>query len=407
MAFSDNFNRANENLDASANWTTPTGSPTIFTLVSNKVHGTSGGGGISLCMVATATENFGNDQKAECVISAIGSGDFGSPAVRLDDAGDGYGIRADGGNFSSRRIVRLDAGVATVIGGVNFVPVNGDTLRIDVIGTTIKAYINDSEIDSVTDSTHSVGQPGMFYSRENNNSTRLDDFVGTDLTAGGIDYTLAADAGAFALAGADVALTWRSALDAAAAAFAMAGTDMSPILGRRLPADAGAFDLAGADAGLVLGSKVAADAGAFDMAGAAAGLVLGSRVAADAGAFDLAGSVAGLIWAAKLAADAGAHAMAGQDAGLVLGRSIAADGGAFDLAGGDAALTWDALLDALAGAYVFTGSAADLLFVENLALLLFPPHVVDAVARRWKVDAPVSVPATDAPGRSFKTDDDL
>ena len=181
MAFSDNFNRSDEDLDASANWTTPSGSPTIFKVLSNKIHGDSGG--VSLCMVATATENFGNDQKAECVISAVGTGDLCSPAVRLDDAGDGYAIRADGGNFNTRRIVKLDAGVATVIGGVNFVPVNGDTLRIDVIGTTIKAYINDSEIDSVTDSTHTVGQPGVFYTRDNVNATRLDDFVGTDLTA--------------------------------------------------------------------------------------------------------------------------------------------------------------------------------------------------------------------------------
>ena len=87
MAFSDNFNRADEQLDASADWETPS-NVSEFSIVSNKVNGT----GDALARVATATEAFGDDQEAECVISALGVGDFAGPAVRLDADGDGYAI---------------------------------------------------------------------------------------------------------------------------------------------------------------------------------------------------------------------------------------------------------------------------------------------------------------------------
>lgn len=173
---------------------------------------------------------------------------------------------------------------------------------------------------------------------------------------------VAADAGAYSLAGSAATLTWAALLDAAAGSYAMSGTDAALLKGYVLAALAGAYDLAGQDAGLVSGQSIAADSGAFSMSGTDAGLVLGSKVAADAGAFSMAGSDAGLAWAALLDAATAAYNMAGQDAGLVLGRSIAADAGAYAMAGQDAGLVLGYIVVAESGAYLFTGTAAGLNF---------------------------------------------
>lgn len=41
----------------------------------------------------------------------------------------------------------------------------------------------------------------------------------------------------------------------------------------------------------------------------------------------------------------------------------------------------------------------------SIAVDLFPPNIIDAPPRRWKVDAEVKAPAEDAPERNLTTDD--
>lgn len=225
--------------------------------------------------------------------------------------------------------------------------------------------------------------------------------------AGGIDYTLAADAGAFVLAGIAAGLIKGYVLPADAGAHAMAGTSASLILGRKIAADGGAFAMAGQDAALTWAASLGAVAGSFSLSGQDADLVLGYVLAAIGGAYDLAGQDAGLVTGHGIAADGGVFSLAGSAAGLSLGRTVAADAGAFDMVGADAGLRWAAKLVAEAGAYTFAGQDADLLHaVLALAAVLFPPNIVDASPRRWKVDAE-RIWEIDAPARRFKVDDDL
>lgn len=226
--------------------------------------------------------------------------------------------------------------------------------------------------------------------------------------AGGIDYTLAADAGAFVLTGVAAGLVKGYVIPADAGAHSMAGTAASLILGRKVAADGGAFAMAGQDAALSWAASLGAVAGSFALAGQDADLILGYVLAAIGGAYDLAGQDAGLVIGSGVAADGGSFDLAGSDAGLILGRNVAADGGAFAMVGTDAGLAWAAKLAAAAGAYTFEGQDADLLhaIISGLAAVLFPPNVVDASPRRWKVDAEREWKAS-APARRFRVDDDL
>jgi hypothetical protein len=59
---------------------------------------------------------------------------------------------------------------------------DGDTIKATVIGNTIKAYINDVEKASVTDSTYTSGQPGIGFFQDGGTTAELADFNLTSLT---------------------------------------------------------------------------------------------------------------------------------------------------------------------------------------------------------------------------------
>jgi hypothetical protein len=118
---------------------------------------------------------------------------------------------------------------------------------------------------------------------------------------------------------------------------------------RVLAADGGAFSLAGGSAEFVRTSAktLAAEAGAFVLAGGDATFVsTGSRVLnADGGAFFLLGEDAALVrtWARLLQAGAGAFVLTGRDAEFsrpIAGAPLDAEAGAFFFSGAQASLEW-------------------------------------------------------------------
>lgn len=179
--YSDSFTYSDGVLDtvSSSAWTARSGSMDV---ISNQFREGSGVSN-SYSEVSTGTANFADDHEAEVTVHALGTADFVGPAVRVSASGC-YCIRADGANSTGRRIHRMDGTTRTQIGTVNIVPTNGDTLKLRAVGSTITAYVNGSQVDSVTDSTYTTGQPGIYYDRQNAGVSRGDNFSAADIASG-------------------------------------------------------------------------------------------------------------------------------------------------------------------------------------------------------------------------------
>ena len=134
---------------------------------------------------------------------------------------------------------------------------------------------------------------------------------------------LTADAGSYALTGADVTLT-------------KAGGAVSTYT---LVADAGSYALSGATAELYRGWEVLTVAGTYAVSGATTSLEVGREVAADAGAYALTGTTVSLELGKEVLALGGTYAITGTTATLRHGWTIAADGSSYALNGTAATLT--------------------------------------------------------------------
>jgi hypothetical protein len=107
------------------------------------------------------------------------------PLARFDlTTGDGYWLRTSGSGSVSLYI--LDGGSATtelctatissLLG--SFSTSTMYTLRLEVDGSSLGAYINDTEVCTTTDTTYTAGKPGV---KTTNTSPRGDNFVATYL----------------------------------------------------------------------------------------------------------------------------------------------------------------------------------------------------------------------------------
>lgn len=175
--FADAFTRADGAFGS--NWTARAGT---FAIVSNQFNINASGGTNGYTEVNSATANFIDDHEAEITVHALATADYVGPAVRITASGC-YCIRADGNSLTGRRIHRIDGTTRTQIGTVNIGCSNGDTLKLRAVGTTITAYVNGVQVDSVTDATYSTGQPGVFYDRQNTGVSRGDNFSAADVTS--------------------------------------------------------------------------------------------------------------------------------------------------------------------------------------------------------------------------------
>ena len=145
--------------------------------------------------------------------------------------------------------------------------------------------------------------------------------------SGGDTYTLNAEAGSFAIAGADATLTYTSSgptytVTADAGALAITGNAATLAFNRALTADTANVPITGNAASLVFTPvggptyTLPADSAAVAVSGASTSLVRGYNLAASAGAVSISASDAALIATRKLIADAYAAVIAGADATL-------------------------------------------------------------------------------------------
>jgi hypothetical protein len=176
--FSDNFNRADGGVGA--NYDNVNSGVVVF---SNQVRGQNTGS-INYSTVKVATADFTDNHESTVTMATRGASDFGGPMVRsAGTTANSYILYTDGTNSSDRRLGKIVAGVKTAIGSVNATCVSGDVLKLRCIGTTLTWYKNGTLMETVTDSTHTTGQPGIYYFFGNSNATRLDNFQADDVVS--------------------------------------------------------------------------------------------------------------------------------------------------------------------------------------------------------------------------------
>lgn len=181
--FSDNFNRANTAIgELGPNWDVILGPLRIINNQYDAGVGTvNGSAGISYAKISENIVDFSDDHSAQITITALGTNDPIGPAARVTNNGC-YAVRCDGVS-GSRGIHYINGTTSTFIGTVNILPVIGDTLKITAQGSTITAYKNGVQVDQVSNTAYTTGQPGIFYNRANLNVSKGDDFYAEDLNS--------------------------------------------------------------------------------------------------------------------------------------------------------------------------------------------------------------------------------
>lgn len=176
MAYTDDFNRANDNYGLnSANWTQAGGTMGNMSLISNAV---AGGSAYGMMMVYTAG-SFSDDQYSQCkMLVAEQTG----PTVRgSTSAAQGYTFwpRSGGGvtltewtSGPTKTEIAYDAGVSLSA---------NDILRIEISGSNITCKVNGSTVLTHSDSTTASGRPGIGGSYSESTAS-LDDWEGGDLS---------------------------------------------------------------------------------------------------------------------------------------------------------------------------------------------------------------------------------
>jgi len=169
-----------------AGWTEQRASDTVC-----EISGVGGGSGNtawgkpggSEAAVKWDGDTFTGDQYAQC--KAVNASNYGGPTVRQTGTTvatqNGYLALIDGFAID---LQRFDNGVRTNLqGGIGSIGA-GDALKLEIVGTTLKVYVNGVQVGTnQTDSTYATGQPGMYFNGAA--SSELDDWTADTIPSGG------------------------------------------------------------------------------------------------------------------------------------------------------------------------------------------------------------------------------
>jgi hypothetical protein len=175
----DNFNRSNEDLETSANWTEDQGD---WEIISNQVEMVNvGGEGQNSYFKArwAGAALAGNDNYCELVVSVDGSVTIGA-SVRNSADTDVDCYAGMGWSGDTWYLLDLNNGVENVLGTWGS-PSGGETVRVEAEGTTIRLLIDGTQRVSTTDSSYSSGVPGLCSYL---NGIDGDDWEAGDISAG-------------------------------------------------------------------------------------------------------------------------------------------------------------------------------------------------------------------------------
>lgn len=183
----DAFTRSNGGVGA--NYSTPTGT-TEVQVVSNTAQGPTDA---TTYVSSWSADTFDNDQWAEADVTLGGTSSEGAVYVRLATGGafTGYGFIWDTAASGTYRIVEVTAGSEANIGSTSTgVGTTGTkTLRLEVVGTALTAYVDGVEVLTTTDATITAGEPGIGMYRSSGATATLDDFSAGDWTTPSGDAT--------------------------------------------------------------------------------------------------------------------------------------------------------------------------------------------------------------------------
>ena len=151
----DNFDRA----DLGSNWTKI--STDDCSIESNKVRT-----GVNVeSAIRWSAEGVPDNQYSSVVMltSDMSSYTMFGPVVRAQVSGfSGYAFRREGDFIY--RMYKIVSGSWTQLGSVFYNPseVSGDVLRLEIVGSTLKAFINGVLKRTASDSTYASGSPGIY-----------------------------------------------------------------------------------------------------------------------------------------------------------------------------------------------------------------------------------------------------
>jgi hypothetical protein len=168
MTFSDNFNRADGS--PGAGWVQVSGT---WSIVSNQLSPGAAGGTI---VIRAATAMATSDHSAQVTIAATTSASQGVWCRGDATLSQGYLWRNNGTSWSLFSVV---GGTFTSIGTYSAAAAAGDIAKIQVIGSTIKGFVNGVERLSVVNSAVTTGT-AVGVRSDSTSGLKYDDFVAQD-----------------------------------------------------------------------------------------------------------------------------------------------------------------------------------------------------------------------------------
>lgn len=150
---SDNFNRADGGVGA--NWT---GTLNNHAVISNQVAANAE----NFCLSFWNADAFPDDQYSQYQITQGPGSAYHGVTVRHASGTDAYYLLTIGG-AAAAGIYRIDDGTFTAIQtGITTAFTNGDVIRLEAEGATLRAYENGAQVGTdQTDATYTAGAAGI------------------------------------------------------------------------------------------------------------------------------------------------------------------------------------------------------------------------------------------------------
>lgn len=191
----DDFNRADENPLGNGVWTSSFGASDAGKIVSNAVQAVTIGDD---CGSTYTGVSWPNDQYGQILLTTFFGGAVDETgvglALRLADTSNFYRVVMNKNVANNLTFAKIQSGSYSVLTQFTVAAANGDTFKVEVQGTTLKAYINGVQVGSdVADPTTTLaaGDVGLFWSGPTASGTIIDNFEGGDFAPSGPQNQLA------------------------------------------------------------------------------------------------------------------------------------------------------------------------------------------------------------------------
>ncbi|MGB0963400.1 MAG: hypothetical protein ACPGVY_11950, partial [Mycobacterium sp.] len=156
---------------------------------------------------------IGSNQYAECVIRGTAEA-FRWMGVIARCSSSASTFYAAYYEASTLRLSKFVAGTESILGANNsFSPSDGDVVRLECSGTTIRVLVNDTEEASATDSDIASGDPGVF-GNGGAATTRLDDWEAGDLAGPDVTPPVISNVQVNSITSSGATITWTTDEDA-------------------------------------------------------------------------------------------------------------------------------------------------------------------------------------------------